>query len=123
MRIRDDGGFFQAVQSVLSKSAIGESRKGEDKDHAVRQIISPAVASAGVMDIFAAAGLEKPDISVLSDEFLAEVQGMVHRQASTQPSAEQSSPNSDSHAPAPAHSLRCNNPRNLPTATDDVNCF
>ena len=48
-------------------------------DHAVRQIISQAVASEGVMDIFAAAGLEKPDISVLSDEFLAEVKGMPQR--------------------------------------------
>ncbi len=79
MRIRDDVGFFQAVQSVLSKSAIGESRTEEDMDHAVRQIISRAVASEGVMDIFAAAGLDKPDISVLSDEFLAEVQSMPHR--------------------------------------------
>ena len=79
MRIRDDVGFFQAVQSVLSKNAIGESRTEEDMDHAVRQIISRAVASEGVMDIFAAAGLDKPDISVLSDEFLAEVQGMPHR--------------------------------------------
>ena len=79
MRIRDDVGFFQAVQSVLSKRAIGESRTEEDMDHAVRQIISRAVASEGVMDIFAAAGLDKPDISVLSDEFLAEVQGMPHR--------------------------------------------
>ncbi len=79
LRIRDDVGFFQAVQSVLSKSAIGESRTEEDMDHAVRQIISRAVASEGVMDIFAAAGLDKPDISVLSDEFLAEVQGMPHR--------------------------------------------
>ena len=48
-------------------------------DLAVRQIISRAVASEGVVDIFAAAGLEKPDISVLSDEFLAEVRGMPHR--------------------------------------------
>ena len=79
MRIRDDVGFFQAVQSVLAKSAIGESRTGKDMDHAVRQIISRAVASEGVMDIFAAAGLDKPDISVLSDEFLAEVQGMPQR--------------------------------------------
>ena len=48
-------------------------------DHAVRQIISQAVASEGVMDIFAAAGLKKPDLSVLSDEFLAEVKGMPQR--------------------------------------------
>ena len=77
-RIRDDVGFFQAVRAALSKSAT-EARSDEDLDLAVRQIISRAVASEGVMDIFAAAGLDKPDISVLSDEFLAEVRGMPHR--------------------------------------------
>ena len=77
--IRDDVGFFQAVQSVLAKSAPSSAQSKEDMDHAVRQIISQAVASEGVMDIFAAAGLEKPDISVLSDEFLAEVKGMPQR--------------------------------------------
>ena len=79
MRIRDDVGFFQAVRVALSKRAASEARPEEELDLAVRQIISRAVASEGVMDIFAAAGLEKPDISVLSDEFLAEVQGMPHR--------------------------------------------
>ena len=79
LRIRDDVGFFQAVQSVLAKRAPSGSRSKEKMDHAVRQIISQAVASEGVMDIFAAAGLEKPDISVLSDEFLAEVKGMPQR--------------------------------------------
>ena len=78
-RIRDDVGFFQAVRAALSKRATGEARPEEDLDLAVRQIISRAVASEGVLDIFAAAGLEKPDISVLSDEFLAEVQGMPQR--------------------------------------------
>ena len=78
-RIRDDMGFFQAVRAALSKRAATEARTEEDLDLAVRQIISRAVASEGVMDIFAAAGLDKPDISVLSDEFLAEVQGMPHR--------------------------------------------
>ena len=77
-RIRDDVGFFQAVRVALSKSA-SQARTDEDLDLAVRQIISRAVASEGVMDIFAAAGLDKPDISVLSDEFLAEVRGMPHR--------------------------------------------
>ena len=78
-RIRDDVGFFQTVRAALSKRATGESRPEEELDLAVRQIISRAVASEGVMDIFAAAGLDKPDISVLSDEFLAEVQGMPQR--------------------------------------------
>ena len=78
-RIRDDVGFFQTVRAALSKRATGEARPEEDLDLAVRQIISRAVASEGVLDIFAAAGLDKPDISVLSDGFLAEVQGMPQR--------------------------------------------
>ena len=78
-RIRDDVGFFQAVRAQLMKRAPGEARSEEELDLAVRQIISRAVASEGVLDIFAAAGLDKPDISVLSDEFLAEVRGMPHR--------------------------------------------
>ena len=79
MRIRDDVAFFQAVQSVLSKRAAAEARPEEELEHAVRQIVSLAVASEGVIDIFAAAGLEKPDISILSDEFLVEVRGMKRR--------------------------------------------
>ena len=79
LRIRDDVAFFQAVQSVLAKRTLRQVRKQEDLDHAVRQIVSRAVASEGVIDIFAAAGLKKPDISILSDEFLAEVRGMPRR--------------------------------------------
>lgn len=79
IRIRDDVAFFQAVQAVLAKRAPGDARPEEDLDHAVRQIISRAVNPEGVVDIFAAAGLEKPDISILSDEFLAEVRGMPQR--------------------------------------------
>ena len=78
-RIRDDVGFFQAVRAALSKRAESDARPEENLDFAVRQIISQAVAAEGVMDIFAAAGLRKPDISVLSDEFLSEVKGMPHR--------------------------------------------
>ena len=79
IRIRDDVAFFQAVQSVLAKRAPTDARPEEELEHAVRQILSRAVASEGVVDIFAAAGLEKPDISILSDEFLAEVRGMPQR--------------------------------------------
>ena len=79
IRIRDDAAFFQAVQSVLAKRASADARPEEELDHAVRQIISRAVASEGVIDIFAAAGLEKPDLSILSEEFLAEVRGMPQR--------------------------------------------
>ena len=79
MAIRDDIAFFQAVRSGLAKRAEGDARSEEELDYAVRQIVSRAVAPEGVVDIFAAAGLEKPDISILSDEFLAEVQGMPQR--------------------------------------------
>ena len=79
LRIRDDVAFFQAVRAALSKQAATAARPQEELDFAVRQIISRAVVSEGVMDIFAAAGLDKPDISVLSDEFLAEVRDMPHR--------------------------------------------
>ena len=79
IRIRDDAAFFQTVQSGLAKRAAANARSEQEMDHAVRQIISRAVASEGVIDIFAAAGLEKPDISILSDEFLAEVRGMSQR--------------------------------------------
>jgi type I restriction enzyme R subunit len=76
LRIRDDVAFFQAVQAVLAKRAAGDARPEEEIEHAVRQIIARAVAPEGVIDIFAAAGLKKPDISILSDEFLSEVRGM-----------------------------------------------
>ena len=79
IRIRDDVAFFQTVQSGLVKRAVANARPEQEMDHAVRQIISRAVASEGVIDIFAAAGLEKPDISILSEEFLAEVRGMPQR--------------------------------------------
>jgi type I restriction enzyme, R subunit len=79
LRIRDDVAFFQAVQAVLAKRAPGDTRPEEDVEHAVRQIISRAVAPEGVIDIFAAAGLAKPDISILSEQFLADVKGMPQR--------------------------------------------
>jgi type I restriction enzyme R subunit len=78
-RIRDDVGFFQTVRSVLAKSTFGERKTDEEIDHAIRQIISKAVVSNEVVDIFAAAGLKKPDISILSDEFLTDVRGMPQR--------------------------------------------
>jgi len=79
LAIRDDVAFFQAVRSALVKSAKVDRHSPEEIEHAIRQIVSRAVASDVVIDIFAAAGLEKPDISILSDEFLAEVRGMPQR--------------------------------------------
>ncbi len=68
----------RAVRSSSSARPV-DARAEEELDHAIRQIVSKAVASDEVIDIFAAAGLEKPDISILSDEFLAEVRGMPQR--------------------------------------------
>ncbi len=79
LRIRDEVGFYQAVRAVLAKGAVGERRSDEELDLAIRQIVSRAVISGEVIDIFAAAGLKKPDISILSDEFLLEVREMPHR--------------------------------------------
>lgn len=63
--------YFQAVQKNLRKYTIGGSGKtGAELDAAIRQIVSGAVSSEGVIDIFGAAGLPKPDISILSDTFL-----------------------------------------------------
>jgi type I restriction enzyme R subunit len=79
LKIREDVGFFQAVRAVLAKNTPGEHQSDEDLNHAIRQIIAQAVASDGVIDIFAAAGLPKPDLSILSDEFLSEVRAMPQR--------------------------------------------
>ena len=76
IRIRDNVGFFQALKAVLTKN-VGEGKKSqEDIDHAIRQIVSRAVASDEVIDLFSAAGLKKPDISILSEEFLDEISKM-----------------------------------------------
>jgi type I restriction enzyme R subunit len=79
MRIRDDVGFFQAVRAALAKGTAESGTSDEDIGFAIRQIISSAVASDEVMDVFAMAGLKKPDISILSDRFLAEVRAMPHK--------------------------------------------
>jgi type I restriction enzyme R subunit len=78
--IRDDTSFFQSVRTGLAKSSSSERKTDEQLDAAVKQLVSRAVsASDEVIDIFAASGLKRPDISILSDEFLAEVRGLEHR--------------------------------------------
>ncbi len=79
LAIRDDVAFFQAVKSVLTKSSGNGGRSAEEIEFAIRQIVSKAVSSDEVIDIFSAAGLKKPDISILSEEFLAEVRGLPHK--------------------------------------------
>ncbi|MBI3072795.1 MAG: type I restriction endonuclease subunit R [Deltaproteobacteria bacterium] len=79
IRIRDDVGFFQAVRAAIAKTTAGDRKLSGELDSAIRQIVSKAVASDEVIDIFAAAGLKTPDISILSDEFLAEIREMKHK--------------------------------------------
>ena len=79
LAIRDDVAFFQAVRTALAKSSGALARPEEQLDYAIRQIISKAIVSEEVIDVFSAAGLKKPDISILSDEFLAEVRGLPQR--------------------------------------------
>lgn len=77
---RDELAFLQAVKAALTKHAGSDKKLGdEQKEHALRQIISKAVVSAEVVDIFKAAGLNRPDIGILSDEFLEDVRHMKER--------------------------------------------
>jgi len=80
LAIRDEVGLFQEIRASLIKATVSSAeRTPEEIEAAVRQLVSQAVAGREVVDIFAAAGLEKPDISILSDEFLAEVRGLPHK--------------------------------------------
>ncbi|MBN7798745.1 type I restriction endonuclease subunit R [Parahaliea mediterranea] len=79
MAIKDELAFFQAVKARLAKFEPGNGRSKEEIDTAIRQLIDEAVVSDQVVDVFDAAGIKKPDISILSDEFMAEIQGMQHK--------------------------------------------
>ncbi len=74
--VRDEVGFFQAIKAAMVKYTTGEGKSSEDINAAVRQIVSKAIASDQVIDIFTSAGLNKPNIAILSDEFLEEVRGL-----------------------------------------------
>jgi type I restriction enzyme, R subunit len=74
--IRDEVGFFQAIRAALIKSTPSGGKSPAERELAIQQIISRAVVSTEIVDIMKAAGIETPDISVLSDEFLAEVRDM-----------------------------------------------
>ena len=78
--IRDDVSFFQAVQAALSKQNIGRGKSPEQLEAAVRQLVSSAITTDGqIIDVFTAAGLKRPDISILSDQFLSEVRGLKYK--------------------------------------------
>ena len=78
--IRDDVSFFQTIQAALNKQFTANRKTPEQIDAAVRQLVSRAITTDGqVIDVFTAAGLPKPDIGILSEQFLAEVRGLKHR--------------------------------------------
>jgi type I restriction enzyme R subunit len=82
--IRDDIALFQAIRTRLLKFTEGERIEGggktnEEIEFAIRQIVSAAIVSETVIDVFDAAGIKKPDISILDEKFLAEIQGMEHK--------------------------------------------
>ena len=79
LRIRDDVSFFQAVGAALCTRAPGETQPAEDMCPAVRPILSCALPPEGMTDLFASAGLDKPDASILADDLLARVRGMPQR--------------------------------------------
>ena len=75
--LRDEVAFMQAVKVILTKREVSKQRKtDEERDLAIRQIISSAVVSGEVVDIFAAVGLDKPNIGLLDDDFLAQVHNL-----------------------------------------------
>ncbi len=79
LKIRDDLAFFQAIKARFAKfDDQAKTRTNEEIETAIRQIINDAIISSEVIDVFDAAGIKRPDISILSDEFLADIQGM-HR--------------------------------------------
>lgn len=80
MVIKDDVAFFQAVKARLVKfEGTGTGRCDKEIETAIKQIVDQALSSDKVIDIFDATGIKKPDISILSDEFLLEVKGMKHQ--------------------------------------------
>jgi type I restriction enzyme R subunit len=76
MKIKEDVGFFQAIKSAIAKNTTVSGKYSEEYDSIIKQIISKAVISDRIIDIFEAAGVAKPDISILSEKFLTEVKDM-----------------------------------------------
>lgn len=80
LEIKEEVAFFQAIKARLMKFESNAGKKsGTEPDTAIRQIINESIVSDGVIDLFDAAGIKKPDISVLSDEFLEEVRAMKYK--------------------------------------------
>lgn len=78
-RVKREVAFFQTVRAAITKLGSRSGQSDEQLEHAIRQLVDEAIAPDGVVDIFAAAGIDKPDISIISDGFLAELQSMPQR--------------------------------------------
>lgn len=74
--VKEEVGFFQAVRSAIVKSSPNAKLNSRSKQFAIEQLIDASVSNAEIVDILSAAGLQSPDISILSDEFLMEMQNM-----------------------------------------------
>lgn len=74
--VRDEVGFFQTVRAAMTKASEVDGRSSAAREMAIRQIVDRAVVSTEIVDILKAAGITAPDISILSDEFLDEMQQM-----------------------------------------------
>ena len=80
MDAKDEISFFQAVKARLAKfDTTGSGKTDEELETTIRQVIDKALVSDQVIDVFDAAGIKKPDISILSDEFLMELKDMQHK--------------------------------------------
>jgi len=80
MDVKDEVSLFQAVKSRLAKfDSTGSGKTAEEVETAIRQVIDKALVSEQVIDVFDAAGIKKPDISIFSEEFLLEVKNMEHK--------------------------------------------
>jgi len=78
--VREEVAFFQAVKVILTKRDLSQQKKtNEERELAIRQIIGSAVVSEEVVDVFEAVGLDKPNIGILDDDFLAEVRNLPER--------------------------------------------
>ena len=81
LEVKDEVAFFQAVKARLAKfdAPAGGGRSDAEMESAIRQVINEALSSDNIIDIFDAAGLQKPEISILSEDFLMEIKGMKHQ--------------------------------------------
>lgn len=80
MKVKEEVAFFQAVKARLCKFDVSASHKTDEEiETTIRQVVNKALVSEQVVDIFDAAGIKKPDISILSEEFLMELKGMEHK--------------------------------------------